>query len=71
MLERDIHRFDYPNAWQPNNANGGTDYGEFPVNATLSLEITNTTILGGDRGFGNAGGARNHFNFTAGADVIT
>ena len=36
MLERDIHRFDYPNAWQPNNANGGTDYGEFPVIATLS-----------------------------------
>ncbi len=71
MLERDIHRFDYPNAWQPNNANGGTDYGEFPVIATLSLEITNTTILGGDRSFGNAGGAHNHFNFKAGADVIT
>ena len=52
------------------NANGGTDYGEFPVIATLSLEITNT-ILGGDRGFGNAGGARNNFNFMAGADTIT
>ena len=71
MLERDIHRFDYPNAWQPNNANGGTDYGEFPVIATLSHSQTNTIILGGDRSFGNAGGARNNFNFTAGADTIT
>lgn len=52
-------------------ANGGTDNGEFPVIATLSLEITNNTIQGGDRGFGNAGGARNNFNFMAGADTIS
>ncbi|MCW1888727.1 MAG: hypothetical protein KIH67_004215 [Candidatus Moranbacteria bacterium] len=52
--------------------------GEVPVNFLMLTQQdrladigNNNTIQGGDRGFGNAGGARNHVNFTAGAGAIT